>query len=494
MVRADLAKEFGLATSLLERLSKRPLYSRGEGGVYDHRVVTKLLRNYRSHPQILKLPNDFFYNSELIPCADKIRSHSLVDWEHLPTQGFPLIFHGVQGEDLREANSPSWFNVVEAEVVKNYVDLLVKETRRNRCEPRDIGVVTPYHKQAQKLRLLLNAFGYADVKVGSVDEFQGQERRVIIISTVRSSKEYIDFDLRHNLGFVSNPKRFNVAVTRAQALLIVVGDPFVLADDPHWGAMLQFARENGGYVGCEYMPTTASPSDVDRLDNAFRGLSVEQGAEGAVHEDVEVIADIFVEGVTEAAGRTQEVAAVGSSLPSSEAAAASTDAEAEQGADRYLTLFHGTGLAAARLILADGIRPSKQGPLGPGCYLARRENAERFAWGDHRRELGPPALVECLVAYRRPKSIAGADPKGLWRADGFDACHTAASPPSPSMEWCFLDADQVMPRRIHELLIPPRAVAGEGSRGAATGEAIEFDLPAVSQMAAQEGAAWRSEE
>ena len=69
--------------------------------------------------------------------------------------------------------------------------------------------------------------------------FQGQERRVIIISTVRSSEEYIDFDRTHNLGFLDNPKRFNVAITRAQALLIVVGNPKVLASDVHWRELLR---------------------------------------------------------------------------------------------------------------------------------------------------------------------------------------------------------------------------------------------------------------
>jgi hypothetical protein len=57
----------------------------------------------------------------------------------------------------------------------------------------------------------------ADMQVGSTEMFQGQERKVIIISTVRSSEAWIDFDAKHNLGFLDNPKRFNVAITRAQA-------------------------------------------------------------------------------------------------------------------------------------------------------------------------------------------------------------------------------------------------------------------------------------
>ena len=77
----------------------------------------------------------------------------------------------------------------------------------------------------------------------------GQERRVIIISTVRSSLQYDDQDAFFNLGFLSNPKRFNVAITRAQALVIVVGNPRLLAVDPHWGKFLAYCKKNGGYTG-----------------------------------------------------------------------------------------------------------------------------------------------------------------------------------------------------------------------------------------------------
>jgi hypothetical protein len=71
------------------------------------------------------------------------------------------------------------------------------------------------------------------VQVGSVEEFQGQERRIILISTVRSSHEHLEFDAKHRLGFLSNPKRFNVSITRAKALVVVVGNPAILMHDPN---------------------------------------------------------------------------------------------------------------------------------------------------------------------------------------------------------------------------------------------------------------------
>ena len=86
-------------------------YARSEkthalGSHYDKRIITKLVHNYRSHPKILVIPNKAFYDGDLIANADFMVSHRFVDWEHLPTRGFPIIFHGVEGEDLREANSP----------------------------------------------------------------------------------------------------------------------------------------------------------------------------------------------------------------------------------------------------------------------------------------------------------------------------------------------------------------------------------------------------
>lgn len=66
-----------------------------------------------------------------------------------------------------------------------------------------------FRPQVSKIRQLLRqkvAGSIEEIKVGSVEEFQGQERRVIIISTVRSNKEYMKVDSKFRLGFLKNPK------------------------------------------------------------------------------------------------------------------------------------------------------------------------------------------------------------------------------------------------------------------------------------------------
>ncbi|NWH79231.1 M10L1 helicase, partial [Piaya cayana] len=265
VLRSPLAIEHGLGTSLLERLMlHNPLYKRSSDG-YDPQFVTKLLWNYRSHEAILRVPNELFYDNELKACeSDGLDVRGLYcDWEELPKKGFPIIFHGVCGEDRREAKSPSFFNTSEIEVLLHYLKKLLQSQGKGGCptvSPKEVGIISPYRKQVEKIRKAVTSLdpvlrALPDIhllKVGSVEEFQGQERRIILISTVRSCSEYLQLDQGFRLGFLKNPKRFNVAITRAKALLIVVGNPAVLSKDPHWQRFLRYCQEQGGYTGYPY--------------------------------------------------------------------------------------------------------------------------------------------------------------------------------------------------------------------------------------------------
>ncbi|XP_031208332.1 RNA helicase Mov10l1 isoform X2 [Mastomys coucha] len=257
VIKSRLAMAYGLNVSMLERLMSRPAYLRDENafgacGAYNPLLVTKLVKNYRSHSALLALPSRLFYHRELEVCADPKVVTSLLGWEKLPRKGFPLIFHGVRGNEAREGRSPSWFSPAEAVQVMRYCCLLARNVS-SQVSSKDIGVITPYRKQVEKIKILLRNVDLTDIKVGSVEEFQGQEYLVIVISTVRSNEDRFEDD-RYFLGFLSNSKRFNVAITRPKALLIVLGNPHVLVRDPCFGALLEYSVSNGVYTGCDLPP------------------------------------------------------------------------------------------------------------------------------------------------------------------------------------------------------------------------------------------------
>jgi hypothetical protein len=107
----------------------------------------------------------------------------------------------------------------------------------------------------------------------------------IIVSTVRTETELIATDLKYNLGFVANAKRFNVAVTRASSLLVVVGDPDVLAaDKKNWLPFLRYCKENEAWAGEEWEDigdTVFYTEDfVDAKDEMEVGPSAKAAQEG----------------------------------------------------------------------------------------------------------------------------------------------------------------------------------------------------------------------
>uniref|UniRef100_H3BES1 RNA helicase n=1 Tax=Latimeria chalumnae TaxID=7897 RepID=H3BES1_LATCH len=294
ILRSRLAIKYGLDTSLLERLmTDNSLYQKDvQTERYNPQFVTKLLRNYRSHPAILKMPNELFYERELQEFAEKMISHSYCNWEYLQKKNFPIIFHGVLGEDQREGNSPSFFNIQEIEIVLSYLrKLLLTQGKKglSKISPKDIGIIAPYRKQVEKFKVaiksldkdLKNISDIKELKVGSVEEFQGQERRVILISTVRSCLDYVKLDEDFNLGFLKNPKRFNVAMTRAKALLIVVGNPIVLSKDEIWRKFIRYCSDAGGYTGTNWFEDDGEQDIEDKLaalslEAEFRGDSIDE--------------------------------------------------------------------------------------------------------------------------------------------------------------------------------------------------------------------------
>lgn len=92
-----------------------------------------------------------------------------------------------------------------------------------------------------------------DVEIATVDSFQGREKEIILISTVRSNN-------KDQIGFVKDERRMNVMLTRAKRLMIVVGNSYSLKSSEHWETFLrQYHRKNlifeEGKLGCLEMKT-----------------------------------------------------------------------------------------------------------------------------------------------------------------------------------------------------------------------------------------------
>lgn len=89
----------------------------------------KLLTNYRSHPAIIRFPNERFYDGELEARGDPSSINSCLALEPLVQGKYPVIFCAVEGQDTREASSPSFFNPQEVLQVKAYVQQLLGDAR-----------------------------------------------------------------------------------------------------------------------------------------------------------------------------------------------------------------------------------------------------------------------------------------------------------------------------------------------------------------------------
>lgn len=106
----------------------------------------------------------------------------------LPNKSFPIIFHSMKGVCERAFNSYSYINKPEANVVLNYISKIADGVW-NGIDVRqsDIGVVSPYSKQCDTIRKMCADKSYNDITVGTAEVFQGQEKPIMVVSTVRQA-------------------------------------------------------------------------------------------------------------------------------------------------------------------------------------------------------------------------------------------------------------------------------------------------------------------
>eukprot|EP01138_Halocafeteria_seosinensis_P004727 gb/GECG01004833.1/.p1 GENE.gb/GECG01004833.1/~~gb/GECG01004833.1/.p1 ORF type:complete len:358 (+),score=42.72 gb/GECG01004833.1/:1-1074(+) len=149
------------------------------------------------------------------------------------------FFYICTGTEEISGSGTSYLNRSEASAVEKVVTSFLSAN----VSPESVGVITPYEGQRSYViqhmtrHGMMGATQYERVEVASVDSFQGREKDYIIVSCVRSNE-------KQGIGFLNDPRRLNVALTRAKYGIVIVGNPRVLAKQLLWNNLLHHFKSN----------------------------------------------------------------------------------------------------------------------------------------------------------------------------------------------------------------------------------------------------------
>jgi ATP-dependent RNA/DNA helicase IGHMBP2 len=229
-IKSPVAAREGLSTTLLEKsVALHP------------GAVVLLEEQYRMNEVIMGYSSNIFYDN-------KLTAHESVRHQLLVADEPALSFVDTAGCGFEEnSEGTSLVNPEEAVFLLKHLTQLVQKLALT-FAPEDfpsIGIIAPYKQQVYLLKdLLLNApelqLYAAFITVNTIDSFQGQERDIIYIGLTRSNSEGV-------IGFLSDIRRMNVAMTRAKKKLVVIGDSATLSRSEFYAGFISYAEEKNAY-------------------------------------------------------------------------------------------------------------------------------------------------------------------------------------------------------------------------------------------------------
>ena len=230
-IKSEEAARKGLATTLLEKLAHK----------YPE-AVTLLEEQYRMHTRIMQYSSDAFYEGRL-QAHPSVAAHTLYEGDDEP-----LLFIDTAGCGFEEkAEGTSTANPEEAQFAIKHLAITIAALGLHYSPDAfpSVAVISPYKMQLHELgEALLHTPELAPcrphISVNTIDSFQGQERDIVYISMTRSNSE-------QSIGFLSDVRRMNVAMTRARKKLVVIGDSATLSVHPFYKDFIAYAEEIGGY-------------------------------------------------------------------------------------------------------------------------------------------------------------------------------------------------------------------------------------------------------
>lgn len=230
-IKSTAAAQKGLSTTLLEKCA-----------ALHPEAVTLLEEQYRMHETIMGYSSAVFYEHRL-------KAHASVAQHSLFASDTPLAFVDTAGCGFDEkAEGTSITNPEEAAFLFKHLRQLAAELSTH-YQPDNfpsIAIISPYRQQVQLLQELLphsttlQHYGHR-ISVNTIDSFQGQERDIVYISMARSNTE-------GKIGFLSDIRRMNVAMTRARKKLVIIGDSGTLSQLPFYEGFIAYTADKNAYL------------------------------------------------------------------------------------------------------------------------------------------------------------------------------------------------------------------------------------------------------
>lgn len=229
-IKSAEAAKAGLTTTLMEKCVE-----------LSPEAVVLLEEQYRMHNDIMGYPSSVFY-------AGLLKAHPAVAGRQLFPGDAAISFIDTAGCAFDEKlEGTSTTNPEEAVFLLKHLSQYVAELSNHYTVENfpTIGVIAPYQQQILLIRELLTGadelMPYTkSITVNTVDSFQGQERDVIYLGLTRSNAE-------RNIGFLSDIRRMNVAMTRAKQKLVVIGDSATLSRLSFYDDFMAYADQKQAY-------------------------------------------------------------------------------------------------------------------------------------------------------------------------------------------------------------------------------------------------------
>uniref|UniRef100_A0A915IKT6 Helicase ATP-binding domain-containing protein n=1 Tax=Romanomermis culicivorax TaxID=13658 RepID=A0A915IKT6_ROMCU len=255
-VLSEKAKEQGYDKSIMQRM-----VDEFPKKFVNDQMLKILTTQFRMHEFIMRWSSENMYGN-ILKAADCVSGHLLCDLDDVrkaPETSSPLVFLDTSDAAMYEISSSddqSKANLGEVALVRAYVKTLINLG----VKQEDIAVIAPYNLQVHHLRQRI-LVEFPDISINSIDAFQGQEKEAVILSLVRSNKH-------GSLGFLTDYRRINVAVTRARRQLIIVGNADCIArNDQTMKSLVDHCRKFGVFKSMGLLMSGKNNDESELINN-----------------------------------------------------------------------------------------------------------------------------------------------------------------------------------------------------------------------------------